>query len=398
MKKIFMRKKTIFTLSFFIVIAFIALMVVLFPANKLDNPAGGTNGVPSFALLTNWSGTNGQVIKAITADASNIYAAAGYDGLLVFRISDMSNIGGYSTNQPVNDVVLKVISTNKFILIPLGSYNGMGGVMSVNVNDPSNIVLSHFFEEQSKNPVAVDYMLTKSGLRVVTADDFQGFQSYVFEWTGTTVTPDKPLPLGARATSDIAVMGNKAFIAAKDEGVFVIDTASGRIIAHMKPSLSLANSVYITGKTLVVADKMNGIMLYDIGNPSAPRLLATYNTPGDADDAWLVNNMLYIADGINGVIKVKWTKPDKFTLQKIYNDGSIAYQLFVAQDKKVYVACGSDGLKVLVETNEIGPVPPDTAISNTNQTGIQMTNRATNRTINQITNVIRPSPNRPTNK
>lgn len=382
MKRFLKRKKLIFTLSFFIIIAFVALMVLLFPANKIDAPIGGTNGVPSFVLLTNWNGTNGQVIKAITADSSNIYAASGYDGLMVFRISDLSNLGSFSTNQPVNDVVLKVISTNKYLLIPLGSFNGMGGLLTLNVNDPSNITATHFYEEATKNPTAADYMLTKNGLKVVTCDDFQGYQSYQVDWNNATVTPEKPVPLGARATSDIAVLGNKAFIAAKDEGVFVIDTANSTIVAHLKPALSLANSVFITGKTLVVADKMNGIMIYDIGNPSSPKLLGTYDTPGDADDVWLVNDMIYIADGINGVLKVKWTPPDKFTLQKVYTDGSIAYQLFVAQDNKVYVACGSDGLKVLIDTDEPSQTPSTSPLTNllpTNQPPIGPQPLRTNR-------------------
>lgn len=388
MKKILAKKKTIFTLSFIVVILFITLMVVLFPANKIDAPVGGTNGVPSFVLLTNWSGTNGQVVKAITADVSNIYAACGYDGLLIFRISDMSNLGSFSTNQPVNDAVLKVISTNKYVLIPLGSYNGMGGVMTLNVNDPSNLTVAHFYEEANKNPVAVDYMFTRNGLKMVTADDFRGFQSYLIDWNNATVTPENPVPLGARAASDIAVAGNKVFIAAKEEGVFVIDTATGKIVAHMKPSLSLANSVFISGKTLLVADKMNGIMLYDIGNPSQPKLLADYDTPGDADDAWLVGDMIYIADGINGVLKVKWTPPEKFTLQKIYTDGSIAYQLFVAQDKKVYVACGSAGLKVLMETNDPAPpIPPSTNQALTNASlATNVMSSLTNRLTNSSTN------------
>ena len=375
MKSFFTKKKVVFSLSFFVVIIFITLMVVLFPANKLDTPAGGTNGVPSFALLANWTGTNGQVIKAITADESNIYAAAGYDGLLVFRISDMSNIGSFATNQPVNDVVLKVLSTNKLIMVPLGSYIGGGGILSLNVNDASNIFVTHACVDPSKNPQAIDYVLTKNGLKAVTADDSMGYQSYLIDGNGTSVTPEKPVPLGTKAAVDIAAMGTKVFIAAKDEGVFVVDTIGGNVIAHLKPALSLANSVFITGKTLVVADKMNGVLLYDVGNPSAPKLLATYNTPGDADDAWLVHDMLYIADGINGIIKVKWSQPDKFILQKIYNDGSIAYQLFITQDKKIFVACGNDGLKVLVETNEPAKIPPVSTNTNIGLTNAVMTSR-----------------------
>lgn len=344
-------KRQIFLISVAVIVVCVVLIVLFFPKNKIDAPVNGTNGVPRFALLTNWAGTNGQTVKALTADATNVYAAAGYDGLLVIRISDMSNIASFATNQPVNDVVLKMISTNRYAFIPLGTFNGYGGFLSLNITDLSNIYATHMYLEPTRNATAIDYVLARNGVRVVTADDFQGYQPYLVEWGGGTVTPEKPVPLGAKAVSDIFVYGTVAYVAAKDEGVFIIDTLGGRILSHIKPALSLANSVYVEGRILLVADKMNGIMIYDIGNPTSPQLLGDYDTPGDANDVWLIRNDIYIADGINGVMKVKWTPPNKFTLQRVYTDGSLAYHLHIAKDGKVFVACGNDGLKVLAETN-----------------------------------------------
>ena len=67
------------------------------------------------------------------------------------------------------------------------------------MNEPTNVTVSHFHEEAVKNPVAVDYLLTRSGLRIVTADDFQGYQSYQADWTSGAIT------IVPRSTSSLGV-------------------------------------------------------------------------------------------------------------------------------------------------------------------------------------------------
>ncbi len=92
---------------------------------------------------------------------------------------------------------------------------------------------------------------------------------------------------------------------------------------------------------------MSGVLLYDISKPSKTVPIGNYDTPGDSYDIFLVSNEINIADGINGVLKVKWNPPDTFTLLKQYHDGLIAYKVYNSPSGNIYAVFGKDGIKIL---------------------------------------------------
>ena len=310
-----------------------------------------TNSVTNFTVVASWTGSLGEVISSVYAEGTNIYAAAGSDGLYIFS-SGLSYLAKFSTNlyPSIKDVVVKNYASSKFAVVANGFNNGKGGVMTINVTDLTNMYYTNANEYTGLTPNAI--VVKDDMTNIFTADQTYGFQTYTNSWSVISGTNKRTvLPVSG---ADITVSGTKAYVAAKTSGAYVIDFANNDgIMANVNSTLSFANAVAVSGSgdgTLLAVGDILGLVVFNMDSPDSPAfpryLGGYYGTP--VYDVAIDGNDFYLALGTAGVVKLTRTPPATFTLMKRYCDGAAYYRIFYfSTTGNLYAAAGKDGIRVL---------------------------------------------------
>lgn len=109
--------------------------------------------------------------------------------------------------------------------------------------------------------------------------------------------------------NDIAVSDNLVFVADQN-GFIILDNSSSDSL------LSVYRSTLFSGSNYVVARNDTAFMtnidnLYNINasDPGSPTIVSTYNTPGNARGAAVIDTFVFIADGTEGVIALSISDP-----------------------------------------------------------------------------------------
>ena len=105
-------------------------------------------------------------------------------------------------------------------------------------------------------------------------------------------------------------------VATGTEGLLIFDVSNptnpqqiGRLNTN-----GLALGVYVSGNYAYVADKENGLVIIDISNPTNPQQVGHCDTNGYASDVYVSGNYAYIADGGNGLVIIDISDPTNPTL------------------------------------------------------------------------------------
>lgn len=337
-------------------IIFIITVSVLGACTVPGGSGSSTNGY-QLAAISSYAGT--EDIASIYKFGNYLYAAAKYDGLIVFSVSNVSNIvkvtgGSYvpAGNYPVNDVIVKTVGSATYAFLLLGNVNGSGAFTVVDVTDPTNI--TNISPVQALAGCNGTRMLLPDDTTAYVADYNLGFVKVDTDSGSGFAAPalDTTASLGAPAVG-LCFDGTYAYVAAKSSGVFVITpgalTASSTINAQISTAISFANSVAYSSTTLVIADRMSGILLYDITLPAKPKYKGTYDTPGDAFDVVVNGTDVLVADGSNGVLWLDINNPASPTLRaSVTETSSIAYRVFYNSGTSpyLYVSYGPGGIKI----------------------------------------------------
>ncbi len=312
---------------------------------------------PVFTLIGSWSGPNQEFIDSVYVDADDtIYAVAKYDGLFILTNPGPVKAGKFQTNYyPVNDVVVNTINSKKYAFAALGVYNQNSGIIVLNVNDPTNIIVTNALINPNLSCNAILDFIGSAGApvyNVYTADDNKGFQDYNVNFT-TAATALGTAMISTHPAVDIALSSDNSevFLAAKTAGIFVVNITTGSTIFQINNyPISSIQALSVSGNNLAAVDSLNGILIYDVA--SYPKLKANYSTPGEAYDVVMNGNDIYIADGSYGILKVSWTPPSTFSLDRVYQDGAVYYKLYYSSSTGyLYAACGKSGIRILMETN-----------------------------------------------
>src|SRR3972149_7494934 len=109
-------------------------------------------------------------------------------------------------------------------------------------------------------------------------------------------------PLGSygEAFSDVKVVGNYAYVAS-GYGLKIFDISnpsSPKLMSTYKTD-GYPRRVFISGTTAYVAG-WSGLAIIDISDPSSPKLQSSYNTGGSAFDVFVSGNIAYVANFFNG--------------------------------------------------------------------------------------------------
>ncbi|MFN3660994.1 MAG: hypothetical protein ACK4TN_07160, partial [Brevinematales bacterium] len=92
------------------------------------------------------------------------------------------------------------------------------------------------------------------------------------------------------------------YIAQGDKGLTLVDQKRKKVINYSWIIGSISSLIVLPQeKRLILADRINGIRLYDIQSPWKPSFLAVYETLGNTMDIDLTPSGLWLADQYNGI-------------------------------------------------------------------------------------------------
>lgn len=324
------------------------ISVSCLPPGSTTGDSGTTNDT-SLVKVATYTGT--EVIKSVFVRGNYLYAAAGYDGLMVFSITNPSNItkitsASYQTNNPINDVVV----IDDYAYVAFGNYNGAGGVGILDVSDPSsisNIIISNNIPGMSASALTV----SSDKKTIYVADEFSGVVMLTNVFSGTVMIEKIAAnSLNGNPGTAIKIDGDYAYVAAKDGGVYILNmTGSISIAAQISTTISLANSIDLSDQLLVIGDRMSGVMIYDVETQNKPKYKSNYDTSGDAFDVVISGTDILVADGANGIMWISISTPTSPELEGYYTEtDGLAYQLYYSTSTApyIYAAYGPKGLRV----------------------------------------------------
>ncbi len=268
-----------------------------------------------------------------------LYVADGDGGLRILNVSDPMHpreVGGYDT--PGNAASVAVAGNYAYVA------DGLDGLRIIDVSSPSA-------------PVAVATFPTYDGwaYAVVVREGY----AYIAEGGGVgqrrglhVASLANPIAPVTRAfvdsggnAFDIALAGNRAYVAAEGGGLRVVDITnppSATTVFTWSAGLNLYD-VAVEGTRAYVT---GGNRLYGVDvSGSSPALVMTWTAPGSAEGVAVFNGTAYVATGYSGLRLVNVGNPASPTEIGHYNTPGEA--LYTAVGQYIYVADGHGGVVVL---------------------------------------------------
>jgi len=111
-----------------------------------------------------------------------------------------------------------------------------------------------------------------------------------------------------------------------------------------------ANNIYVYGNLMFVADGENGLLVYDVSDPENPVLISSYDTDGEALSVFIIGDYAFVADGSNGLVILNISDIENITFAGHYNSPGVAYHVYVVGNY-AYLADGAVGMLVLNISN-----------------------------------------------
>ena len=278
-------------------------------------------------------GQCGTSVAAIRVAASGSYAYLAADGLEVVDVSDPANphkVGGYMPSRLPLEVAVAV--GHAYLLLP-------DGIEAIDVGSP----------EEPRHAGGYEADLGLGGL--VVADD----HLYVTTWnTGLRILDvSNPADLhlvGAyeelpTRTSEVAVQGRHACIAAGGAGLWVLDVSDPANPLHVGSIEAMhdAYTVAVSGQHAYVGDGYS-LQVIDLNDPANPQRAGGCPIEAFANDVEVSGDFAYVAAQDAGLLVIDVsdpTNPHKVAGNSSFNAFGVA-----VDGDKVYVAATEDGLMI----------------------------------------------------
>ena len=195
-----------------------------------------------------------------------------------------------------------------------------------------------------------------SGTTAVVADQVSGLDIV------DVSNLEKPVLVGSvfleGFATDVATSGTLAYAADRPTGFYVVDLSRPK---SLEPLSALQSSIAsnFRGQTEILQVSAKGptlavvvtghLQLYDVSNPSAPREMSSYRTPGFSSRVSLKDSLAYVADGPAGVQVLDLSTPSRPQIIATYKTPSPARDVAVS-GSLVFVVLGSGDVLVLRQT------------------------------------------------
>ncbi|MCQ8186485.1 Ig-like domain-containing protein, partial [Parvularcula maris] len=162
--------------------------------------------------------------------------------------------------------------------------------------------------------------------------------------------------------NNVAVAGDRAFIAAGAAGLQVVnvaDRAAPAVVGDGLDTAGTAIDVKLEGEFALIADGENGLVVADISDPAAPSFAAGLSLEGIAQDVEVLGDIAYVALGSAGVAVVDISNIEVPTLVRTI--GGLGDVKGVAAAGNLLVAATNAGVAGFTIDTPSAPVAAGTA-------------------------------------
>jgi len=279
---------------------------------------------------------------AVVAVGDVLYAADGPGGVCVFNVTNPAD-PALTTSEPAFDDANGVASDGDGTLYVACNTRG---IVSLDISDPhapaylGNLdpVLGTFNDLQ----LVGDLLYAAAGWPGLAIID-------VTDPTAMTEVGSADVPNGV----DVAVTGELAFVACLGDGVYrvhVLDPAAP-VELNSYDSAGTAYGVKANGNLVFIADGTNGLVVVDfLGTGGVAEQIAHLDTPGTAYDVEYNHPWVYIADGSGGLRIVNYGADPDNPVEVGHLDLPVDPVSVEYGDDVAYLACASGGV-YLVDVN-----------------------------------------------
>lgn len=336
---------------------------------------------------------------------SSLYLADGVSGLQELDAATLASTGGFLTNGPAMDVVVEdsavylldhfngVIAldaslavTGGYDLVAFGNRMASDGSTLYVVDGLGNLTqVDRATMSATTNAPAIPTFGIAAGMaiegdRLYVAEGFGGLSIY----DTTTEILLGTFTVVARSRST-AIANGLAYVAAGNQGVRIFDLSDFSLVASVPASNAL--DVAVAGTTLLVADPLVGLELFDLSSPAVPVHLGTYtpSSPGAVRCVGATDSFAYVAEGYT-VRKLDISTPATPVVVDSFVSANHVFDLDVCGTNLI-LGTGAvhsvavDGTQGLLDWNLVDLSDPLTPVSVTNLTplvrALRLTLRAT---------------------
>ncbi len=303
-------------------------------ANDINNNINLLNATDPYSPSFISEFSNGGFVRCVDVEGSYAYLTEEYYGLAIVDISNPTNpieVGRFDDNAKMIDV--QVVSNYAFV----GDY--IEGLKIFDVSNPSNpikvgsyyvggcvdlqIVGNYaFLATLWDNLVIVDISDVSSPTLVKKFEDSSGQENglcisegyaYIANRGGPfsivdVTNPGAPIKVseisGIDLTVEACIKGNFVFIADEGKGLSIINVTiknNPQIAFRTDYFYCLAEDVIYYNKLAIVAFYWQGVQFFDVSDVSHPVCLDTFLDRGQCCGLVMNDNLLYIADGADGL-------------------------------------------------------------------------------------------------
>ncbi len=171
---------------------------------------------------------------------------------------------------------------------------------------------------------------------------------------------------------DVKYYDGHLYVANGLEGLIaydVSDPTSPTVVYHYN-SPGFAKRINVFGNLLFLSDGEFGVKIFDISSPSSPVLVGAINTLGDASGVALKGNVLYVAEVSSGFSLYDVSDPSSPTL--ITRNSSVGSVLNVsASGDRLFVALGTGGVRVYDISDPTAPAPISSVSTSARSTDVK---------------------------
>ena len=204
----------------------------------------------------------------------------------------------------------------------------------------------------------------------VLAEIFRLLPRYKIDTSIKLVKTNLIMPSVRNMTAD----ARSLYLAAGTAGFAVADRNSGKILKTITREFSEVESVVPfeahRKKYLAVVDRLDGLTIYERKARNVPgELVAHLNLIGEGLGLYVYEDIIWIADGSNGILGVRFNPDKTLTIEaETYQKEGIARYVAAGRRREIMASYGSDGLVRLRITNITENQAKSNAQDETNQT------------------------------
>ena len=161
-------------------------------------------------------------------------------------------------------------------------------------------------------------------------------------------------PLGD-VPNDLALSGDTVFVADRSQGLLTFDISDPES-PQLLSTLPLADGAYavqVVGSYAVVGGSLD-LHVIDIANPASPTVVGTLALPGKAERVTIFDGIAYIPVNNAGLVIADITGPDNPTLLDVFDPGHSVHNVAIANGS-AFLALGVYGMSVVDVTDPGDP-------------------------------------------